>query len=119
MQRGGDGSEANAAAQGHMAMRLATQAASSAEMTYVPADVAAATAEAISGIPTRAQMGMARVVKPRFAEFDVVSVRENRSGGDPTMNFPLGPTDSYKKTGGVLRVTNFSLPVVYRVCLQA
>jgi uncharacterized protein (TIGR03435 family) len=112
MQRGGEGSEANVRAQGPMAMRLATQAASSAEMQVVPADVAAATAEAISGIPMRAQLGTAAVVaKPRFAEFDVVSVRENRKGGEPTSNFPMGPKeDGYTKTGGVFRVTNLSLP---------
>jgi hypothetical protein len=65
MQRGGDGSEANAAAPGHMSKRLGTQAASSAEMQVLPADVAAATAEAISGIPIQAQMGPVQSFRSR------------------------------------------------------
>jgi len=42
-------------------------------------------------------------------EFEVASVRENRSGGQATSNFPLDRGDVYYPTGGALTATNQSV----------
>lgn len=48
-------------------------------------------------------------------EFDVISIRENKSGvpwsgGDPqTANIPYGPDDNYRNSGGVFSATNYPL----------
>ena len=42
-------------------------------------------------------------------QFEVASVRENRSGGQATSNFPLDRGDVYSPTGGVFLATNQSL----------
>jgi uncharacterized protein (TIGR03435 family) len=38
--------------------------------------------------------------------FDVASVRQNRLGGRPESNFPLGPGDMYAQTGGVFSASD-------------
>jgi uncharacterized protein (TIGR03435 family) len=42
-------------------------------------------------------------------EFDVASVRQNKSGGKPHSNIPLGPQNIYGPSGGVVSAKNFSL----------
>jgi uncharacterized protein (TIGR03435 family) len=42
-------------------------------------------------------------------EFEVASVRENRSGGQATSNFPLDRGGAYSSNGGILSATNQSL----------
>jgi uncharacterized protein (TIGR03435 family) len=42
-------------------------------------------------------------------EFDVASVRQNKSAGKPHSNIPLGPQNIYGPTGGVVSAKNFSL----------
>lgn len=42
-------------------------------------------------------------------EFEVASVRENKSGGQATSNFPLDRGDAYTPTGGVFSATNQSV----------
>ena len=42
-------------------------------------------------------------------EFDVASVRENKSGGPATSNFPLDRGGAYSSTGGAFSATNQSL----------
>lgn len=42
-------------------------------------------------------------------EFEIASVRENRSGGKGLSNFPLDRGDVYYPTGGVFRATNQSV----------
>ena len=44
----------------------------------------------------------------RRLEFDVASVRENKSGGQPASNIPLDRGNAYRPTGGVLSATNQS-----------
>lgn len=41
--------------------------------------------------------------------FDVASVKQNKSGGPPFSNFPLGPGDVYAPNGGYFRATNIPL----------
>src|ERR1700722_1710446 len=38
--------------------------------------------------------------------FDVASVKQNKSGNQPTSNFPLGPGDVYVPNGGFFSATN-------------
>ena len=47
-------------------------------------------------------------------EFDVASIRQNKSGAQPYANFSIGPGTMYNPTGGVLSTTNMPL-VVYIV----
>lgn len=42
-------------------------------------------------------------------EFDVASVKPNKSTDPPYVNFPLGPGDVYVPNGGLFRATNFPL----------
>jgi len=42
-------------------------------------------------------------------EFEVASVRENKSGGQATSNFPLDRGAAYSSTGGILSASNQSL----------
>jgi uncharacterized protein (TIGR03435 family) len=46
---------------------------------------------------------------PPRHEFEVASVRENKSGGRPTSTFPLDRGDAYSPTGGVFSATSQSL----------
>jgi uncharacterized protein (TIGR03435 family) len=46
---------------------------------------------------------------PHKLEFEVASVRENKSGGQATSNFPLDRGNVYFATGGVFSATNQSL----------
>jgi uncharacterized protein (TIGR03435 family) len=46
---------------------------------------------------------------PHKLQFDVASVRENRSGGPAASNVPLDRGDGYSPTGGVFSATNQSL----------
>jgi uncharacterized protein (TIGR03435 family) len=52
---------------------------------------------------SRAQSAAAAVGK---LDFDVASVRQNRSGSKPESNFPLGPGDMYTHTGGVFSASD-------------
>ena len=45
---------------------------------------------------------------PHKVEFEVASVRENRSGGQATSNFPLDRGNVYYPTGGIFSATNQS-----------
>jgi uncharacterized protein (TIGR03435 family) len=47
-------------------------------------------------------------------EFDVASIRQNKSDARPYANFPIGPGTMYNPTGGMLSTTNMPL-VVYIV----
>ncbi|QEE30356.1 TIGR03435 family protein [Terriglobus albidus] len=49
------------------------------------------------------------MMAPHKLEFEVASVRENKSGGRGTSNFPLDRGDVYFPTGGVFSATNQSL----------
>ena len=40
-------------------------------------------------------------------EFDVASVKSNKSSDPPYANFPLGPGDVYVPNGGLFSATNF------------
>jgi len=42
-------------------------------------------------------------------QFDVASVKENKSGARPTMLFPLGPGNMYTPTGGRFSATDYPL----------
>jgi uncharacterized protein (TIGR03435 family) len=42
-------------------------------------------------------------------EFDVASVRQNKSGNKPASNVPLGPGDVYVPSGGAFDAKNFAL----------
>lgn len=42
-------------------------------------------------------------------EFDVASVKPNKSNDEPQSNFPLGPGDVYVPSGGYFSATNYSL----------
>jgi uncharacterized protein (TIGR03435 family) len=46
---------------------------------------------------------------PRNLAFEVVSVRENKSGGQATSNIPLDRGDVYSPTGGLFSATNQSV----------
>jgi len=46
------------------------------------------------------------VAKPGKLEFDVASVKQNRSDDRPTMNFSLGPSAMYTPNGGYFAATN-------------
>jgi uncharacterized protein (TIGR03435 family) len=48
-------------------------------------------------------------VAPHKVQFEVASVRENRSGGQATSNVPLDRGNVYSPTGGVFLATNQSL----------
>lgn len=41
--------------------------------------------------------------------FDVASVKPNKSGNQPTSNFPLGPGDVFNPNGGYFAATNLPL----------
>ena len=42
-------------------------------------------------------------------QFEVVSIKVNKSGDPPTSNFPLGPGDVYVRNGGYFSATGFPL----------
>ena len=42
-------------------------------------------------------------------QFDVVSIRENQTGGPSSSNFPLDPTARYNYRGDLLRARNIPL----------
>ncbi len=48
-------------------------------------------------------------VLPQTPQFDVASVKPNRSGGPANSNFPLGPGDVYVPNGGFFSATNQTL----------
>jgi len=50
-----------------------------------------------------------QVMVGKTREFDIASVRENKSGGKATANFPLDRGTVYSPTGGVLTATNQSV----------
>ncbi len=54
-------------------------------------------------------VGMAGGQTGNRLEFDVASVKPNKSDNPPTFNFPLGPGDVYVPNGGFLSATNFPL----------
>jgi len=56
-----------------------------------------------------AQMTAVSAAKKDFKEFDVASVKENRSDGPRQANFPLGPGDGYSPNGGHFIATNMPL----------
>lgn len=47
---------------------------------------------------------------PGKLQFDVASVRRDKSGRNPKSNVPLGPGAVFPPTGGVLSATSFNLP---------
>lgn len=47
--------------------------------------------------------------RPAKLQFDVASVRADRSEAKPDSNVPLGPGSVYESTGGLLRARNFTL----------
>src|SRR6516164_5080847 len=42
-------------------------------------------------------------------EFDVASLKENKSNAEPSSNFPLNSGDFYVENGGLLSATNWPL----------
>jgi uncharacterized protein (TIGR03435 family) len=46
---------------------------------------------------------------PHKLQFEVASVRENKSGGEATSTFPLDPGDAYSPAGGIFSATNQSV----------
>jgi hypothetical protein len=56
--------------------------------------------------PTQSSSSMAA---PHKLAFEVVSVRENKSGGQATSNVPLDRGDVYSPTGGLFSATNQSV----------
>ena len=56
----------------------------------------------------RAQRGPQAITEPK-QEFAIASIRENKSGGKATSNFPLGRGAVYTSTRGVLTATNQSV----------
>jgi uncharacterized protein (TIGR03435 family) len=63
--------------------------------------------------PACSAQSSAQIPRPTIApyklQFEVASVRENRSGGQATSNFPLDRGNVYSPTGGVFLATNQSL----------
>lgn len=63
--------------------------------------------------PARSAQSSAQTPPPTTAphklQFEVASIRENRSGGQATSNFPLDRGNVYSSTGGVFLATNQSL----------
>ena len=49
---------------------------------------------------------------PPAPEFEVASVKPNRSNSPPASNFPLGPGDVYVRNGGLFSATGFPL-IIY------
>jgi uncharacterized protein (TIGR03435 family) len=62
--------------------------------------------ECIAQVP--AQLGSQPIAEQK-REFEITAVRENRSGGKPTSNFPLDRGKVYSPTGGSLMATNQSV----------
>jgi hypothetical protein len=56
-----------------------------------------------------AQAAAAPAEEKDFKEFDVASVKENKSKGPTQSNFPLGPGDAYVPHGGHFVATNLPL----------
>ncbi len=61
-----------------------------------------------------AQMVSSAGASEEKLEFDVASIRQNKSGAPPAgdkpgSNVPLGPGDVYRPSGGILRATNLPL----------
>ena len=59
---------------------------------------------AISSVNALSQTSTA----PRL-EFDVASVKQNKSDAAPVMNFPVGPEDAYTPSGGLLSGSGVTL----------
>src|ERR1019366_5593876 len=55
-----------------------------------------------------AVVGTAFAQTPKL-EFDVASVKENKSGDQPHANFPLGPGAMYNPNGGVFSATSMPM----------
>jgi uncharacterized protein (TIGR03435 family) len=63
----------------------------------------------VAPVAVFAQAAAAPAAKKDFKEFDVASVKENRSNGPTQSNFPLGPGDAYVQNGGHFVATNLPL----------
>ncbi len=50
-----------------------------------------------------------RKAQPAAPQFEVASIKLNKSGDPPTSNFPLGPGDVYVRNGGYFSATGFPL----------
>src|SRR5260370_22851266 len=61
--------------------------------------------ECVAQVP--AQPG-SQPITPQKREFEIAAVRENKSGGKPTSNFPLDRGNVYSPTGASLMATNQS-----------
>ena len=58
-----------------------------------------------------AQAAASPAAKKDFKEFDVASVKENKSDDQASWNFPLGSGDAYVPNGGHFKVTDLPLSV--------
>jgi len=65
---------------------------------------------AVTSVATVAALPLTAQETGNKLAFEVASVKPNKSGNQPTMNFPLGPGDVFNPNGGYLSATN--LPFV-------
>jgi len=85
---------------------ILTVSACRAQAAAAPPAIAATTTPAPAAVPDWQTAAGGKM------EFDVASVKQNKTDDKPTMNFPLGPGDVYVSTNGVLSATNMPL-IVY------
>ena len=62
----------------------------------------------VASVVCAAVVGTAFAQTPKL-EFDVASVKENKSGDQPHANFPLGPGAMYNPNGGVFSATSMPM----------